>query len=177
MALENLLAQKREEILKTWFDRVIRTYSEDTAAFFKKEKDHFANPVGSTTKRGLDAILKELLQETAPDLETLRPIMDPIIRIRAIQDFKPSEAVSFIFHLKSIIRKIADKSFGDQNIESELQALDSKIDRLGLVGFDIYMMCREKIYELKANEVRNRTYRAFERANLITDEPPESADG
>ena len=84
MGLENILAQKRREILKTWFDLVIKSYPEETAAFFKQNKDHFANPVGSTIKRGLEAILKELFQEMDPDHETLLPIMDPIIRIRAI---------------------------------------------------------------------------------------------
>ena len=177
MGLENLLAQKRREILKTWFGLVIKSYPEETGAFFKQNKDHFANPVGSTIKRGLEAILKELFQEMDPDHETLIPIMDPIIRIRAIQDFKPSEAVSFIFSLKPIIRKIAEKTFGDENVEQELHVLDSKIDNLGLLGFDIYMACREKIYDLKANEVRNRTYRAFKRANLISENSPEETDG
>ena len=173
MGLENLLAQKRGEILKKWFDLVIKTYPEDTAAFFKQRKDHFANPVGSTTKRGLEAILKELFQEMDPDPETLRSFMDPIIRIRAIQDFKPSEAVSFIFSLKPVIRIIANKAFKDKNIEQELRAFESKIDTLGVMAFDVYMMCREKIYDLKANEFRNRTYRAFERANLISENPLE----
>ena len=173
MRLENLLAQKRGEILKKWFDLVIKTYPEDTAAYFKQKKNHFANPVGSTIKRSLEAILKELFQEMDPDPETLRSFMDPIIRIRAIQDFKPSEAVSFIFSLKSVIRKISDKAFKDENLEQELRAFESKIDTLGLMAFDVYMMCREKIYDLKANEVRNRTYRAFERANLISENPLE----
>jgi len=177
MGLENLLAQKRGEILKKWFDLVIKTYPEDTAAYFKQKKDHFANPVGSTIKRSLEAILKELFQEMDPDPETLRSFMDPIIRIRAIQDFKPSEAVSFIFSLKSVIRKISDKAFKDENLEQELRALESKIDTLGLMGFDIYMMCREKIYDLKANEVRNRTYRAFKRANLISEDSPGNSGG
>ena len=173
MGLENLLSQKRGEILKKWFDLVIKSYPEDTAAFFKQKKDHFANPVGSTIKRGLEAILKELFQEMDPDPETLRSFMDPIIRIRAIQDFKPSEAISFIFSLKPVIRIVADKAFKDENIEQKLRAFESKIDTLGLMGFDIYMMCSEKIYDLKANEVRNRTYRAFKRANLIAENSPE----
>lgn len=173
MGLEKLLAQKRGEILKKWFDLVIKTYPEDTAAYFKQRKDHFANPVGSTIKRSLESILKELFQEMDPDPETLRSFMDPIIRIRAIQDFKPSEAVSFIFSLKSVIRKIANQAFKDENLERELQTFESKIDTLGLMAFDVYMMCREKIYDLKANEVRNRTYRAFKRANLIDENSPE----
>ena len=173
MELENLLAQKRGEILKKWFSLVIETYPKDTAAYYKQKKDHFANPVGSTIRRGLEAILKELFQRTDSDPETLRSLMDPIIRIRAVQDFKPSEAVSFIFLLKSVVRKIAHQAFKDENIEPELQAFDSRIDTIGMMAFDIYMMCREQIYELKANEVRNRTYRAFKRANLIVDNSPE----
>jgi len=173
MRFKDVLVQKRGEILKRWFDLTIQSYPEDTAAYFKQKKDHFANPVGSTLRRGLDAILEELFKGTAPDADTLRSSMDPIVRIRAIQDFKPSEAVSFIFSLKPIIRKISNKALTDENLESELRAFESEIDILGLLAFDIYMLCREKLYDLKANEVRNRTYRAFKRANLITENFPE----
>jgi hypothetical protein len=38
------------------------------------------------------------------------------------------------------------------------------------------MACREKIYELKANETRNRTFKAFERAGLIKKDPGEVPD-
>jgi hypothetical protein len=44
---------------------------------------------------------------------------------------------------------------------------------LGLLAFDIYMQCREKIYELKANEMKERTFKAFARAGLVK-EPDES---
>jgi hypothetical protein len=48
-----------------------------------------------------------------------------------------------------------------------LLLFESKIDDLALLSFDIYMKCREKIYELKSNEVRNMTFRLLQRANLI----------
>jgi hypothetical protein len=31
------------------------------------------------------------------------------------------------------------------------------------------MECREKIYQISANETRNRVFRAFERAGLISE--------
>ena len=34
--------------------------------------------------------------------------LDGIIRIRSIQDFTPSEAVGFIFDLKTVIRGVVD---------------------------------------------------------------------
>jgi hypothetical protein len=33
------------------------------------------------------------------------------------------------------------------------------------------MKCREKIYQIKANEEKNRTFSAFERAGLIKELP------
>ena len=39
--------------------------------------------------------------------------------------------------------------------------LNLKIDDIVLIAFDIFMGCREKIYEIKANEERNKIYKAF----------------
>ena len=51
----------------------------------------------------------------------------------------------------------------------ELFEFESKIDQLCLIAFDIYMQCREKVYLIRANETRNRTFKAFERAGLISE--------
>jgi myo-inositol catabolism protein IolC len=63
------------------------------------------------------------------------------------------------------------KELRDNQIAAELLKLESKIDQLCLMAFDIYMQCREKIYQISANETRNRTFRAFERAGLISGSP------
>ena len=51
----------------------------------------------------------------------------------------------------------------------ELTAFDSAVDDLALFSFDIYLKCREKIYELKAKEATNMTYRLLQQARLIVD--------
>jgi hypothetical protein len=38
------------------------------------------------------------------------------------------------------------------------------------------MECREKVYQIKANETKNRTLRAFARAGLVTEVPEEGPD-
>ena len=93
MRIENLLEQRKAAIVKKWFDRVIQTYPADTSKFLKNHKDPFANPVGQTVLRGLEALFDTLLKE--PDTDTISSFLDPIIRIRAVQDFTPSKAVSF----------------------------------------------------------------------------------
>jgi hypothetical protein len=165
MELVKQLAQKKSAIIKVWFEKVVNTYPIDTAQFLKTQKDPFANPVGQNSLQSLQDILDLALGGFEP--KTARPLIDPIIRIRAIQDFTPAEAVGFMFDLKSIIREKVPVDAGDsQNLEA-LHALDRRIDQLGLLAFDIYMQCREKILDLKANEMRMRTYAAFSRAGLV----------
>ena len=167
MQLENLLVQKKDVILKKWFDLVIETYPDDTSSFYKRQKDRFANPVGTTILPALEAVLEELFH--GMDRETLKSFLDPIIRIRAVQGFSPSQAIAFIFSLKSVIREVFAKEIHKVEFAAALLSFESKIDTLGLISFNVYMACREKIYELKANETKNRVFRAFERANLIKD--------
>ncbi|MBU1052902.1 MAG: RsbRD N-terminal domain-containing protein [Proteobacteria bacterium] len=170
MKLEELLAQKKKVIIDKWFDAVVNTYPSDTSRFIKSQKNPFANPVGSTTHKGLSVLMDELLGEMNAD--TINSFLDPIIRIRAIQDFTPSGAVSFVFSLKDIIKdQFKDKEFNDHSMLIEVMQFYSKIDLVAKIGFDIYMKCREKIYHIKANEEKNRTFRAFERAGLIKEIP------
>jgi hypothetical protein len=174
MRLNTLLSQKKTAIVKKWFAATVETYPSDTAKFLKSQKDPFANPVGRTIYQGLAALFDELLKET--DHNVMQSLLDSIIRIRAIQNFSPSQATSFIFFLKNVIRdNLKEEDFQGQ-LFSELLLFESKIDELSLIAFNLYMNCREKIYELKANEMKNRTFRAFERAGLVREMPAEQPD-
>jgi hypothetical protein len=174
MTLNTLLAQRKTAIVKKWFAATVKTYPPDTAKFLKSQKDPFANPVGRTIYQGLEALFDELLKET--DHNVMQALLDPIIRIRAIQNFSPSQATSFIFFLKNVIRNTIKKEDFQAQLFSELLLFESKIDELSLMAFNIYSQCREKIYELKANEMKNRTFRAFERAGLVREIPAEQPD-
>lgn len=174
MRIENLLEQRKAIIIKKWFDLVVQTYPADTSKFLKAQKDPFANPVGQTVLRGLEALFGILLK--GPDDETIVSFLDPIIRIRAVQNFSPSQAVSFIFSLKQVIRDSLKKELQDGSLAIDLLNLETMIDELSLTAFDIYMECREKIYELRANEVKSKTLAAFKRAGLICEIPDVSPD-
>jgi len=165
MDLVKQLTQKKSAIIQAWFEKVVITYPIDTAQFLKNQSDPFANPVGQNSLQSLREMFDLALGGF--DRKTAQPLIDPIIRIRAIQDFTPARAVRFIFDLKKIIRAMAPVDAKDGHGQKTLQLLDDRIDELGLLAFDIYMQCREKIYDLKANEMRERTYSAFSRAGLI----------
>jgi len=165
--LQGLIEDRKEHIIKEWFDAAVQAYALDTAEFVKGQKDPFANPVGRTTIKGLQFLLEQLLENA--NHQALTDGLDPIIRIRAVQNFTPSQATAFIFSLKTILRNTLKKELQDIQLAKELLAFESKIDALCLLAFDVYMECREKVYQIGANETRNRIFSAFERAGLVAD--------
>ena len=42
---------------------------------------------------------------------------------------------------------------------------------MALLAFDQFMACREKLYDLKANELRRQTYRLLQRAKIGSPPP------
>lgn len=166
MALTEILKLKREQIVDQWFEAVITTYHEDARGSLSRTKAQFTNPVGYNIREGLDGLVQAVLQGMLPD--TVRGFLDAIVRIRAVQDFSPSQALSFIFQLKNILRAAAgDEAAGDPKTATELTRLDDVIDDLALFAFDLYMECREKIYDIKAQEARSMTFRLLQKAQVI----------
>lgn len=174
MVLEHLLPQRRAAILERWFQLILETYPADTSGFLKQEKDRFINPIGYTISQEIEVLYDELLQEMNPD--KLAACLDNIIRIRAVQDFSPSQTVAFIFLLKKAIREELASKIAENRVLEELLKFESKIDKLVLLAFDIYMKCREKVFEIRVSEVkaeRERVLKLLERANLTMESQSE----
>ena len=170
--LEKILKEKKAAILKEWFDQTAQTYDRDTAEFLKSNQDRFTNPVGGAMQSNIKELFDQLIH--GMDRETINTHLDPIVRIRAVQNFSPSQATNFIFLLKKVCRKHLAKELRDNKFAAEYFDFELKIDQLCLMAFDIYMQCREKILQISASETRNRTFRAFERAGLIVESPNEN---
>ena len=146
------LQQRRAAIHERWLGRTLETYPPDAAVFLKRQRNPFANPVGQTVAAGTRVILDSVLDGADPG--TIRSHLEEILKIRAVQEFSPAVAVGFLFLLKDAIRdELASEEFaaGDR---LELEQLDARIDRVALLAFDIFVQCREKVYELRLAEVR-----------------------
>jgi hypothetical protein len=167
MSLKAILSDKKETILALWFDRILETYPAETAKFLKGQKDRFANPVGQTIHEGIEGIFDELIE--GGDIGKVSGFLDAIIRVRAIQEFTASQSVSFIFFLKTVIREGIKHTPHTVELAEELSTLESQIDSLALIAFDIFMKCREKLYDIKANEMKRMTYRLLKNANMVTE--------
>ncbi len=150
-----VLSEKRRAIATEWLVRTLRTYPENASRFLLLDKDPFRNPVGHSLKEGLRVVVEELFG--GMDLARITPALDGILRIRAVQDFSAGEAVSFVFLLKKVVRE----ELGSD--PQRVAALEEGIDELAVLAFDLFMKCREKIYEIKANDAKRSLYAQLNR--------------
>jgi len=164
MQLATLLSQKKAAILGRWLTTIYETYPPETAIFLRKEKNRFDNPAGYRISEGLAGLYGALLQEMERD--QILTFLDEIIRIRALQDFAPSQALAFIFLLKNVIRQELAEEIQKENLAAEILDLESRIDGLALLGFDVYSKRREKIYEIRANEMKGRVSLLLRKAGV-----------
>lgn len=164
MALENILRENRDTIVRKWFELIVQSYPPDARNHFMNQANRFANPVGSSLLDGVKALFEVLMTGADPESDEVCAILDTMVRIRAVQDFSPAQAVEFMFLLKEIVRETVGGHVEEQWTLDELLTFEQRIDKITLLSFNIYMQCREKIYELRANELRNRTARIVQRA-------------
>lgn len=164
----DILRQRREIILKEWQKSTLDFYTTGAFKSAKKSVDRFGNPIVYTVSTALEAILNELIEgiHTAKSDEAL----EDVVKIRSLQSEKPSQALDFLFCLKKIINDELNRSGAEKNNFAEIEKHNSALDNLILEAFDIFMRCREKIYEIKSNEIKRRSYKLWERAGM-TDPP------
>jgi len=164
MTIEQHLLHNKKKLAREWFDLLAGTYPLETVRLLKKEINQFANPVGRTFQAAIDEILDEFFGQNR--VEAMEPLLDKVIRIRAIQDFSPSSSVAFIFSLKAIARKVLEKEPAAGTVSrEEWSDFDLKVDGLALLAFDVYARCRENLFEARMTEFKNRTNRLLQMVN------------
>lgn len=160
MLLE-ILAEKRKAVIDQWRQAIIDSYPGDASQFLEKQKDQFANPVGHSIHRDTEVLIDQLIGEM--DAKPMAQALDNLVRVRAVQQFKPSEAVAFVTMLKPIVRRIVAQEPIDQALVREAAKLDERIDSMTMMAFDIYTGCRERLAEIRVNETKRAHAKMLER--------------
>ena len=148
--MQKMLIENKGEILDAWVDQVLATYPEDGARIFKKEKNQFANPVGYAVKNSLWQVYALLFESET--LEGLVPALRQLAKIRAVQEFIPSQAVSMAYKLKEVVKDFYRKEKLDDH--DGWLAFEEKADTLAYTLFDLYMASRERLHRTRLEEYR-----------------------
>jgi len=172
--LNELLRERKKKILESWKTSIFGTYPVDARKFLSGERDRFNNPVGNIINENADKIFDGLLANAPRDVQA--DCLDKIIRIRSVQDFRPSQAVEFMLLLKPAVRESLDGELGNREIAAELLNFESRIDELVALAFDIYTGCREQIYQIRIEEIRKQSAALFRRSHDIEDRLKKNKD-
>jgi hypothetical protein len=154
MNLLEALKNKKEKILSTWVERTLDSYT--SSGFFKHSKDRFANPVGANIKEGLARLLNLIIKGADPR-EYAEPV-DQVVRIRAVQDFTPAQAVAPILELKWVVKQVFSADKECRHLLTELDSFDCDVDRAALVAFDLYMESRDRLHRARIRELKSGSY-------------------
>jgi hypothetical protein len=154
MGLYKLLAQKKPAILKEWLAQIFASYPPDASGFLAGEKNSFANPVGCTIATNAECILAGLTD--GRDTDAMSVYLEPIIRIRAVQDFTPSQAVSFMAGLKTVVANQIRTKVPEGTPGGEWEELMTGIDRLHMQACETYAQMKEEIGVIRSNEITKR---------------------
>ncbi|MGD2121276.1 MAG: RsbRD N-terminal domain-containing protein [Gemmatimonadota bacterium] len=159
VTLGQLMEERKDAIVERWEDAVLSAYPADSAALFRAQRDPFANPLGHSVREGTRGVFQAILDKVDP--ESLRGHLDGIVRIRAVQELSPSEALSFVFSLRAIIREVIPEA--EAHHREGLEELDRSIDEVALTAFELYAARRDELSQLRINEVKRQVAWVFEK--------------
>lgn len=151
MELSEALSTRKKEILSLWIERTLDSYA--APGFFKTATDPFANPVGVGIASGLTALFDLLLGNA--DSQDYRKPLDQVVRIRAVQEFTPAQAVAPFLELKWVVKQVFSNNKDTRPLLTALDAFDCDIDRMALAAFDLYTECREQLYRNRVQELKS----------------------
>ncbi len=133
------------------------------------DNNRFGNPVAYSISSGFETILDEIIAGTRN--ARLDEALEEIVKIKSLEVEKPSMAVDFLFSLKTLIRNELMECSQNGISTGEMEKLNNDIDDLILSAFDIFMKCREKLYEIRSKEFIRRSYKLLERADMAGPAP------
>jgi RsbT co-antagonist protein rsbRD N-terminal domain len=155
--IAEILRTQKDKLVANWQLEVRGTYPKAGRIKFAQQSEMFNDPIGHILKRDLPVLFDLLLEDEFEDKQ-IQELLDPLCRLRSVQTFSPSQAIGFVYSLKKVVREILTKDqLSDATVLAELLAFESRIDKLAMYAFDIYVACREDLFELKSREASRRS--------------------
>ncbi|QGY39801.1 hypothetical protein GM415_06585 [Pseudodesulfovibrio cashew] len=173
MTFESELAERKDELSEKWAELILRTYPKETQKIWVRQKDRFQNPVGAAIFEATRALVDLIIEWQ--DAEKIAEELDRLIRIRSVQDFTPSQAISFVFLLKKLLRDEFFKPMQAEDRLGDLLRFEARVDNLAMMSFDIYSKGREEIYRMRVDEVKRSQSNLLRKAGMIADVTADSS--
>jgi hypothetical protein len=171
--LKKQLARRKAALVHACLDKAVRAYSPETVAVLRRERDRFANPVGHALSAGIRGLVDGLLSDA--DAAELGLCVEPILKIRSVQDLPPSRALAFVLVLKEVIREQLGDTLRSPGITEEWDELEGRLDQLALLAFDLFTRWREQVQEIRVRDLKRNVAVHLRRLELAEDDDAEGA--
>ena len=171
MKVAKLIEESRNELARQWCEAVFASYAEKTQGFLRGNSDPFTNPMGSMIHEAADILITALANEDC-SIEQVKQALDRFIKIRAVQQFTPSQSVGVLYLLKPILRSLILPKMEKGRLLKEYLELEARLDSLVLLAFDLYCKDRETLSEIRIKEIRNQYAQLKKWAQQLNSEAP-----
>lgn len=160
--IQNFLKENRKSTLDQWLTHAFKMYPEQSRMLMMNNPDPFTSPISHALSKGMALLLDRLCGEETTAVEKS---LEDLGRLLAVQEIPPSQSLAFIFGLKTVIRQLARKKRKHSGFsDKDWDEFQNRLEQTLLSLFDCYLKHREKIYQLKAEEMKQRTYMLLRRA-------------
>ncbi len=123
--------------------------------FLASQGNRFSNPVGHEINTAAGELFDAIVDGGSGN--RIRLALDGLIKIRAVQDFAPSEAVGFIFSLRRIMLDEIHQAISGGAQVDEILGVVSDFDTAALAAFAAYAEAKEKISQLRFAGLKSRS--------------------
>lgn len=154
MDAKDILSSHKKEITAKWTEAVFSTYPLETTGFLRTRNDPFTNPVAHMTRQAAEILFDSLLGEEVDPAE-VKKALERFIRLRAVQKFEPSRNLAVLFLMKPIMRELALSEILEHQQLDEYLEMESRLDTLALIAFDMFTQARETLAESRIKEIKN----------------------
>lgn len=165
MTLTEFAKENKEVLLQKWVDVFYNAYPLGSTGFVRTSTDEFTNPIGLITQKSLDVLFDAVI---GLDVEpkAVHDALDKLIQLRAVQDMSPSKAVGPLAQIKLILKQDPFQACLKENKDSrrlsflfeDFFIVEARVDSLILMALDLYSRDREKIFNLRVEEIhRNQS--------------------
>jgi hypothetical protein len=145
----------RDLFVQEWLAYTLRTYPGQTGRFLSHEPDRFRNPVGHTLRAALSEVAGELFGSF--DRTRVTASLGEVVRLRAVQEFSPAEAVEFVTLARHVARGLA-KTDHPRLGPGALDVLNARIDDMVVMAADLFEQCRVELRAIAARAARRRVF-------------------
>lgn len=155
MKAGDILRSKKKEAVEKWAEAVFATYPLETSGFLRTKNDPFANPVAHMTRQAADAIY-DAVSGCEVEQDTVRAAIERFIKLRAVQKESAGPSMAVFYLMKPVLRQVVLPemlAYGELNAYLEME---SRLDTIVLMAFDMYVNARNTVYEARIKEIRTQ---------------------